>query len=175
MDKTEELRLKTNANLDKADHLLNKLYPSLEDPKLLLAAVENIFLGLSNSLGSLLNYELKFNRITLFKDDFQGKYDAYNNKVALRYGFDRSFSHLMIRLRDIIIKHKDSPVEFSRKNKFVICDEKYSSEILSHAKCLMYLDKAREFAKRVNEITGRDEHIFGYRTKIKKEERRRRY
>ena len=175
LSKSLDLRRKAGQSIEKAEYLLTKLYPSVNDPKLLIAFAENIFLALSYSLGALLNYELKFNRIPIFKEDFDGKYDAFDKKVALRYGFDKTYNHLMIRIRDLIMKHKDSPVEFARKNKYVICDDKYDAETLSQAKCMMYLDKTKDFYKKVYEITDKEEHIFGMRSQFKREERRKRY
>ena len=174
MDQVAELRNKARQSLDKTDYLLSKLYPSVDDPKILVAAVENIFLSLSYSLSALLYYELRFHRVPLFKEDFESKYDMFSNKIALRYGFDRSYNNLIVRIKDLVEKHKQSPVEFSRKHGFVICDDGYHSEVLTQAKCLMYFDKAKDFFKKMHEITEQDEHIFGFRSKFRKEEQKKR-
>jgi len=70
MEKFQELRELSKKRIRVADHMLTMTYPLVQDSKLLLAVVENIFLALTYIMGSVLHYERTFKRIPLFQDDF---------------------------------------------------------------------------------------------------------
>ena len=144
-------RLKT------ADHMLNIMYPSLQEPKILIAVLENIFLGLTYSLTALLYHELNLKRIPKFKDNFESKFKMFRNRICLRYEFDKSFIFLLHNVKELIQKHSDSPVEFTKKERFVIADDKYNLSELTWDKLNNYLNKSIEFYKRVYKITSSNE------------------
>ena len=73
MEKFQELREISQKKILLADHILTQTYPLLKDPKLLIAAVDNIFLAYSNSMGALLHYERLFKRVPSFTDNFESK------------------------------------------------------------------------------------------------------
>ena len=155
-------RLKT------ADHMLNVMYSSINEPKILLATVENIFLGLSSSIAALLYYELSLRRVPAFQDTFDAKYNLFKTRTGLKYGFDKSYFLLIEKVKDIVKRHNQSPVEFSRKSKFMICDSDYGIEELTKEKVNQYLDKSIDFYKIVHKIIDDDENIFGKRKLMKK-------
>jgi hypothetical protein len=64
MEKFQELREVAKKKLQLADHILTMTYPIVNDSKLLLAVVENMFLALTNAMGSVLYYEFPHFMIT---------------------------------------------------------------------------------------------------------------
>src|SRR3989338_1590780 len=116
MEKFQELRDSAGKKLKIADYMLTMTYPLVKDPKLLLSVVENLFLAYSYSISSLLHYERLFKRIPPFHDDFSSKLDLFMDKCLERYGIDEENIRIIRDLREIIVAHRKSPVEFSRKD-----------------------------------------------------------
>ncbi len=160
MEDVIERRKEALKRLKTADHMLNVMYPSLQEPKILLAALENIFLGLTYSLSALLYYELNLKRIPRFKDNFESKFRMFRNRICLRYEFDKIFIFLLHNVKELVQKHSESPVEFSRQNKFIISDENYNLSEITWEKLNNYLNKSTEFYKRVYKITNSKE-VYG--------------
>ena len=160
MEDVVERRQEALKRLKTADHMLNVMYPSLREPKILLAALENIFLGLTYSLSALLYYEINLKRIPKFKDNFESKFRMFRNRICLRYEFDKSFIFLLHNVKGLVQKHSESPVEFSRKDKFVISDKDYNISELTWDQLNAFLNKSIEFYKRVYKITNSKE-VYG--------------
>ena len=153
MEDIVEIRQESLKRLKTADHMLNVMYPSLQEPKILLAVLENIFLGLTYSLSALLLYESKLKRIPRYKDNFESKFRMFRNRLCLRYEFDKSFIFLLLNVKELVSKHNDSPVEFTRKQKYVMADKNYNLSELTWELLNNYLNKSLEFYKRVYKIT----------------------
>jgi len=161
MEKFQELREQARSKIRIADHLITQTYPMLQDPKLLLSAVESLFLAMSFSMGSLLHYELLFKRIPPFQDTFPSKYNMFQLRCSKRYNFDLAYSNLMQELKGIILQHKKSPVEFVRKDQLVICNEDYTMRTLSVEQLKRYVHKAKVFIEQIEGIVSKNETIFG--------------
>lgn len=161
MEKFQELRDAARKKLQLADHILTMTYPMVKDPHLLLSSVENLFLAFSYGMGSVLHYERTFKRIPPFPDDFASKFELFRDKCAKRYDIPEEHLKIIKGLREIIVAHKKSPVEFSRKENFVICAEDYRMRAISPDEVKGYIEKAKLFIKGVTTIVSKDEAIFG--------------
>ncbi|MBW3016828.1 hypothetical protein KY316_00515, partial [Candidatus Woesearchaeota archaeon] len=63
----------------------------------------------------------------------------------------------------IITNHRQSPVEFSRKDKFVICSEGFKVQTLSIKDLQNFIISTNEFFNEVNSITAKHEKLFSRR------------
>jgi len=160
MEKFQELRDSAGKKLQVADYMLTMTYPLVKDPKLLLSVVENLFLAYSHSISSLLHYERLFKRIPPFQEDFSSKLDMFADRCMGKYGIDSENIRIMRDLKEIIVAHKKSPVEFSRKDSFVICDGDYSFRTISPSIIKGYVEKAKLFIRMMSSIVSKDEAIF---------------
>jgi phage regulator Rha-like protein len=116
--------------------------------------MDNIFLGMSNAMDSLLFYERELKRIPPFHNSFDSKFDVLKLRLAGRHGIDKEQIMLMQDIKSMISQHKDSPVEFARKDKFVICSEEYALTSVSLEQMKTFIKRARRFLDKVNEIIG---------------------
>ena len=67
----------------------------------------------------------------------------------------------MIRdIKEVILQHRKSPIEFSRKDKFVICDGDYKMKVVSINDIKEYIRETREFVNLSINLTSKDEEIF---------------
>ena len=160
MEKFQELRDAANKKLQLADHLLTMTYPLVKDPKLLLSVVENLFLAFSYAMGSLLYYERLFKRIPPFPDDFKSKFEVFKDKCLSRYNIDNEYPKIMQDIKDIIVAHKKSHIEFPRRESLIICNDSYRTRTISPDMIKDYLKKAKLFIKDVSTIVSKDETIF---------------
>ena len=147
-------------NLKVAEHILRVSYPTLQDPKILLAACENIFLAFSNSMSAAVYYERRFKRIPPFAETFAGKLESFSRRIVPRYNIPRETINSLEELRDLLIKHEQSPVEFRKKESLVICDDSYKYETLTAERLDTYLAQAQQFYERMHELVVRHANLF---------------
>jgi len=160
MEKFQEHQEKAAKNIKIANHMLGVTFLLVKDPKLLLAIIENIFLAYTNTIAAVLHYERLFKRIPPFQDTFESKLNMFREKIIPKHNMDKSYLIEVQDIRDIIIDHKKSPVEFKRGNKLVICTENYRMKTISERDIQKYLDKAKVFIELTNHILEKDAGIF---------------
>ena len=160
MEKYEELREHARKRLQVADHMLTMTYPMVKDPKLLLAVMENIFLALTNSIGALLHYERMYKRVPPFQDTFVSKFSVFKQKCAQSYRIDPDYVSMVQEIKEIILQHKKSPVEFTRNDAFVICSEDYKMKTISLDKMKIYILKSKTFIKQIDDIITKNREVF---------------
>ena len=155
MEKFQELREVAKKKLQLADHILTMTYPIVNDGKLLLAVVENIFLALTNAIGSVLYYERLFKRIPPFHDNFSSKFNLFR-EYAEKKNINEEYLRLIQNMKVIIVKHKKSPVEFVRKDQFVICNGSYRTYIISVNELKAYMAKAKSFLRQTEDMISKN-------------------
>ena len=163
MERFQEYREKARSKLKIADHMITMTYPLVQDTRLLISVMENLFLSLTNSMASVLYYERLFKRIPPFHDNFDSKYNMFRSKVVPRYKIDPSYVQMLNEIKDIIIQHKKSPVEFTRKDMFVIASNTYNLKTISVDQIKKYIAKSKLFLEEMEQIVSKDEQIFGKR------------
>ena len=80
----------------------------------------------------------------------------YTRELQDKFNLDHDYAQIMREIKKTIIEHKKSPVEFSRKDKFVICSQTYSTMVLTYPKIKEYLNKAKIFIQEINSIIYKD-------------------
>ncbi|MFT4303414.1 MAG: hypothetical protein ACMXYG_02540 [Candidatus Woesearchaeota archaeon] len=153
MEKYLELREKALLNLKNANQGISFTYPLIKENKVLLSIVNHLFLASTQIMGSILYYELKFKRIDLFEDNFESKLRIFKNKVIDKYNLDSNYTKIMRDLKEIIVAHNDSPIEFSRGNKLIICNDNYEIKEISIETLKKVQDKTKVFIDEVISIT----------------------
>ena len=160
MEKFQEAREKAKKNLKIADHMLGVTFPLVKDTKLLLAVIENVFLAYTNSIAAILYYERLFKKIPPFQETFEGKLNMFRESCVERHKIDKSYLIEVQDIKDIIIEHRKSPVEFKRGDRFVICSESYRIKTISAKDIQKYIDKAKLFIQEMDNIVNKDEGLF---------------
>ncbi len=160
MEKYEQLMGTARKKIQIADHMLTMTYPMVRDPKLLLAVMENVFLALTNSIGALLHYERMYKRVPPFQDTFVSKFNTFKHKCIVRYNIDKEYISMMQDIKDIIMQHKKSPVEFTRKDSFVICSDDYQMKTISLDKMKDYILYSKSFIQNIKNIINKNKEVF---------------
>ena len=160
MEKFQELRDAAEKKLKLADHILTMTYPMVKDPRLLLSSIENLFLAFTYGMSSLLYYEQLFKRIPQFPDNFAGKFEMFRDECSKRYNIDSEHLKIIQDIKEIIVSHKKSPMEFSRNDSLIICNGNYRMKTISANMIHNYVQKAKLFIKNISTIVSKDESIF---------------
>lgn len=151
MDKLKQLITEANAELKKADHLAYVTYPMIRESKLLYAIAEVLYNSLHKGVEAVLEYERLYKRIPLVAGTFETEIELFKD-VSARYGFSRNVVLLLLDLKRLIKAKKESPVEFVRKDKFVICDDDYTMSVLDINKIKAYVMDSKEFMEKLNHV-----------------------
>ena len=152
MEKFLELKEGAAKKLKTADHILTQSYPLVKDTKLLLAVMDNLFLGLTNAMASLLYYERALKNIPPFHDNFASKFNMFRSRLVDKYRIKKGHVDLLEEVRDIIVEHRKSPVEFTRKDSFVICSDNYDMRTISVDKINKYISGAKSFLDTISKL-----------------------
>ena len=111
--------------------------------------MENIFLAYTNAMAAILYHDRLFKRIPPFQDNFDSKFNMFRERCVEKYDFDKSQVTDIQDIKDIIVQHKKSPMEFVRKDRFVICSDNYRMKTLSLVDIQGYISKAKLFIAKV--------------------------
>ena len=152
MEQYTEARVRALKKLQIADHMLTQTYPLVNDPKILVSVLENIFLALTNGMASLLHYELAQKNIPDFQDTFDAKYNLFKFKIVDKHNISKEHVTFIAEVKDLIVNHKKSPIEFSRKGTFVICSNTYSTHAINVNDLRKYIARSRAFLEEVNSV-----------------------
>ncbi|MGM5481934.1 MAG: hypothetical protein ACQESF_00585 [Nanobdellota archaeon] len=159
MEKFEVCAKGAKQDLKVADHMVNVTYKFVQDPKILLTVLQRLMSAVENTMGTILYYERLYKRIPHFSESFESMYNLFKARLTRRYQINVEYIKLIEDLREILEKHKKSPVEFKRKDKFVICSEDYRLRVITPDKIKNYINKAKLFqteAERMVNLNGRD-------------------
>jgi hypothetical protein len=160
MEKFQLYRENAAKKLKFAEHSLRFTFPVVQDARLLLGVNENLLQALQNLVFSAVAYERLFRRVPPYIETFESQYKIFKEKVAARYNIDEKYIKMIERVLEISKKHKDSPVEFSKNSKFVICSGSYNIDALSVKEFEGLVSDAGMFFKIVNSIVSKNEHLF---------------
>ncbi len=142
MEKIQKNLYLADKTIKLAGHMLYVTYPLVKDNKLFIGILENIDKSLKLTLDSILYYERMYKRINPYPDDFNSKIEIFK-KLSKRY--DVEIYKLILEIDDLIRYRKSAPVEFSRKEDFVLCNENYKTKILKLNDLKEHLSKAKFF------------------------------
>ena len=152
MEKFLELKEEALKKIKTADHILTQSYPLVKDTKLLLGVMDNLFLGMTNAMASLLYYERSSKNIPPFQDNFDSKFNMFRSKLVDKHNIKKSHIELLEEIKDIITEHRKSPVEFTRKDCFVICSDNYDMRTISLQNINKYLSGAKSFLNEISRL-----------------------
>ncbi|MCB9362405.1 hypothetical protein H6504_03130 [Candidatus Woesearchaeota archaeon] len=143
---------KARKNLQVADHMVSVTYPLLQEPRLLLTILDNIFLAYVHSMTALLEFEYENKHRESIPGELQDKFDIFRRTHLDRYHLDKSLPETIQELKELVLCHKRSPVEFRRRDEFVICSENYDIKKLSIRQMQRYIAKAKLFIDRLSSV-----------------------
>lgn len=156
MELFQQLLEEANKTFRIADHLTNVTFPLIKDIKLIITITENLDKTLTNGLNALLQYEFLYKRISGVPKDFKDKLDIFKSHCLLRYTSIARESILLINDVKSLVEHrKNSPVEFIKSGKFVMCTSDYKMRIINYDKIKNFVSQAKDLMLKLNIIMGK--------------------
>jgi len=159
MEKFQIARKEALIRIKAADHMLTQTYKHLKDPKILISVFSNISLGVESTMEAILHYDRAFNKIPPFHDNFGSKLQLFQNTSAKIHNLGE-FVGFLARINEMSERHKKSPLEFSRKDSFVICDDDFGFKTLTAKELKNLVEEAKHFFTEAEKITREHENIF---------------
>ena len=138
-------------NFKAADHLTYMTLPLLKDTRLILTVLENLNLALLNGMNSILEYERLYRRVSALPESLELRLNIFE-AISKRYDITGEELNLIRSIKNILQRHKNSPVEFSRPGKFVICADDFKMKTVSVEEIKQYLILAKGFLRKVDGI-----------------------
>ncbi|MFT4313011.1 MAG: hypothetical protein ACMXYA_01255 [Candidatus Woesearchaeota archaeon] len=125
MMKHEECLEKSIHYIKAGDHILSTTSQIVNEPKILLAVLENVFLSLTNAIGAILYFERSKKTIPPFHNTFESKFHMFEQKIIGLHNYSVEDAEFIKNIHKLVLFHKNSSVEFSRGTTFVMCSEEY--------------------------------------------------
>ena len=91
MEQFQTAREEAIKKLKIADHMLTITYQLVQDPKLLLAVLDNIYTAMEKAMSSVLYYERLFKRIPPFPENFEAKLIMFKTRVQPKYKINNDY------------------------------------------------------------------------------------
>lgn len=136
MEKWKENAEKAKYHFKIADHLAYTTITLLKDNRLMIKILNETAEAVSFIISALLQREYSLGKVKLYKDS-EANLKTFKEKIAPRY-IEKTDIENIVRTLEIKKKHLDAPVEFVRKEKFVILlDNKYEVLTLEMLKEIM--------------------------------------
>lgn len=152
MELFQELIKEADKAMKNADHLAYVTYPLVNDVKLIVTIVDNLNKALLLGVESLLQYEYLYKRISFIPKDLREKIEIFKTYCIPRYSIDRESVMLIMDISRIVEHRKNSPVEFVRSGKFVMCTSDYKMKVLNIDKVKEYTYQVKNFIFKLNDI-----------------------
>jgi len=150
MHESTHLLHKAKQSFINADHMVFMTYPALKEPKLLAASVKSIEQALRSGLQALVKFDKDRKRIP---PGASGTDFALFQKHCLRrYQFPKELMQTFTDIKTLQKARKESPVEFTRKGKVIICSDNYTMKVIDEKMIKTYLKTTRNFLEKVEGI-----------------------
>lgn len=152
METVRSLAREANQFFNTADHLLYVTYPLINDTKLLMVIINNIYSSMFKGMQSIVRYDKIYKRIPPVGDDFYSVFEVFKTKCGPRYNFPREYSVLVLDINNLLHERAQSPIEFRRRDNFVIASQDYKLRAINLNKVKDYLIASKGFINRLNEV-----------------------
>ena len=117
--------LEANRHFKTADHLVYMTFPLVNDNKLMITIIQNLLSANQMAIGAILEYEKTQKTVITLPQNFNSRFALFKTKYAKQYKVPEDVLKMIQELTETLEEHEQSPIEFARKDKFVICTEEY--------------------------------------------------
>ena len=129
------------------DHLVYVTFPIVKDKKILIKALLETKIAISNCINSILQYEYLYKRIKLYKNP-KRNLQTFKEKSSKRYNISFQEIKLIEELFNIIEHHKKSPIEFIKNEKIIILSENMNSYSINIEKIKNFIGLSKNILKK---------------------------
>jgi hypothetical protein len=157
MEKVFQNIVEAEKTLYSADHLINVVFPIVDDKKILLKFLSEIKIAVLKCINFILQYEYVAKKIILSSDS-EINFLIFYKKCAPEYGITSEEIKIIRRIFELEKKHVQSAMEFRRGAGVVILSKDSESDIFT-------FDDARGFLRTGKSILGKIRDVHSLVTK----------
>ena len=121
MENWQESLKNAKQHFEIADHMAYVSFVILKENRLLVKILNELYLSSTHLIKAMLKYEADKGKIKLYTDSIIN-FKTFKERVSDKYLTREELKNLLMILQ-LERQHKDSPMEFVRKNTFVIMIE----------------------------------------------------
>lgn len=154
MEEVNQIVEQANELLKRADHMASVTYQVVNETKLLVVIVDNLYQAAIKAMDAVLHYDYLYKRIGELPANTRERMNFFRETAARRYNIPREQILALYELYDLVEKHKKSPMEFVRKETYVIASTDYKLRLLDLKKVKQYVEATKMFIRKVNSIVG---------------------
>ena len=151
MEKFFENLEKSEKTIQIAGHLLYVTYPLVKDKRLLLKILTEIKNGIASCMNAVLQYEYLHGRIRL-SSNHKVNFTKFLEKCCPRYNISETEVKKILKLFEIVEKHKASPMEFVKEDKVVILSDNMNFETITLEKVKEFLNSSKVVLQKAKDI-----------------------
>ncbi|MBI4150699.1 hypothetical protein HY492_01090 [Candidatus Woesearchaeota archaeon] len=141
-----------------ANHLLGRTYPMVNDARILLAVAKELHNAAFAGMDALLAHDKAAKRIPALVKNVDGRLELLQESLAV-HKLSPQFHKTVTQLHAIISLHEKAPVEFTKPDRFVLCDKDYQLTTVTVASVKQLLSQTRSFLDSVSPIVSEDARI----------------
>jgi len=143
MEKFQENFNDAVKSLKIADHMTYVTFPLVNEKRLLLKIFDETYKSIINCINSILNYEYLYKRIKLYTDN-KDNLATFTDRLAKKCDLTNEQIKKIKEILDLNKKHRESSMEFVRKEKMVILSDSLETITLDIQLVKEYLLLAKE-------------------------------
>jgi len=152
MQEASKYLSEANKLLRTADHLTYVTYPLVKDNKLIISIIKSLADAMSKAVDALLYYDKYYKRIMTLPKDFQSRLEIFRGNCAPRYNINVAYLTLIKDLKTIEYESGRAPMEFVRKDQYVIAQNNFKIRTLTYQKVKDYVNLSKGFFEKINSI-----------------------
>jgi len=146
MEKYELSLERAKSCLKTADHLIYITMPVVQENRLILKALEQIYEGTMNIINSILQYEYLNKNIKIYTDAKEN-FKTFEN-LAIKYKISENSMEKIIDIIKTGKQHKQSPFEFSKNEKMVIVSDNMQTKTITQEKIKEFLLESKDLLRK---------------------------
>ena len=160
MDFVARPLMQANQSFKTADHLAYITYPVVNEKKLLMVVIQNIYTTLNNAMDALLAHYHAYKQISYIPQDFEGKAEMFRSALFKRHQLDPSLYDFFLEIDEIIRHHQRSAINFVRKDSFIIASDNFKLKTVTIEKVKSYLQQTKLFLDTINGVLAQRDRGF---------------
>ena len=129
------------------DHLIYVTFPLIKDKKILTKILTETKNAITNCINSILQYEYLYKKIDLCPNP-KTNFKTFKAQCAPKYKITKEEINSIIKLFELVEKHKQSTIEFLKNEKVIILSENLKTETITIEKIKEFFNLSKELMRK---------------------------
>lgn len=136
--------------LQTADHMVYITFPLIKENRLLIKILSEIYSAVLSLVNVVLQYDSAYKRVILTENASEN-FRIFREKCSPRFGISPAELEKIIEIFKLMEEHKASPMEFVRRDKFVIMSDNLKTDTLTLDRLKDYLRTSKCLLQKVGD------------------------